>query len=92
MKIEELKKIAELSELDFSEQELKEFEREFLAFDSVIERVKTANDFGKKYEIFVKEYAELREDVIKPSSPREDTLKNAPVKDSISFILPKVVD
>jgi Asp-tRNA(Asn)/Glu-tRNA(Gln) amidotransferase C subunit len=38
------------------------------------------------------EYEELREDEVKPSSDRVDTLKNAPKKDSISFILPKVVE
>lgn len=92
MSIEEIKKIAELSMLEFSNEELEKFVPEFKSAQEKIERVQSADVKGVTYQIPVKEYEELREDEVKPSSKREDTLKNAPKKDSISFILPKVVE
>ncbi len=92
MTIEEIKKIAELSMLEFSEEELLSFNEDFAVMDEKIARLKGVTLNGVTYKIPVKEYEELREDEVKPSSDRVDTLKNAPKKDSISFILPKVVE
>ncbi len=92
MTIQEIKKIADLSMLELSEEELSGFISEFQSFDEKIERIKKVDVKGVSYQIPVKEYEDLREDEVKPSSDRVDTLKNAPVKDSISFILPKVVE
>ena len=92
MTTQEIKKIAELSMLDLSEEELNAFDLEFKSFDEKIERIKKVDTAGVSFKIPVKEYEDLREDEVMPSSKREDTLKNAPVKDSISFILPKVVE
>ena len=92
MTIEEIKKIAELSMLEFSEEELLSFNEDFTAIDEKIARIKGVTLNGVTYKIPIKEYQELREDEVKPSSDRIDTLKNAPKKDSISFILPKVVE
>lgn len=92
MTIEEIKKIAELSMLEFSEEELVSFNEEFKVMDEKIARLKGVTLNGVAYKIPVKEYEELRQDEVKPSSDRVDTLKNAPKKDSISFILPKVVE
>ncbi len=92
MTIEEIKKIAELSMLEFSEEELASFNEEFKVMDEKNARLKGVTLNGVAYKIPVKEYEELREDEVKPSSDRVDTLKNAPKKDSISFILPKVVE
>lgn len=92
MTIEEIKKIAELSMLEFSEEELDSFNEEFKVMDEKIARLKGVTLNGVAYKIPVKEYEELRQDEVRPSSDRVDTLKNAPKKDSISFILPKVVE
>ena len=92
MTIEEIKKIAELSMLEFSEEELLSFNEDFTDIDEKIARIKGVTLNGVTYKIPIKEYQELREDEVKPSSDRIDTLKNAPKKDSISFILPKVVE
>ena len=92
MTIEEIKKIAELSMLEFSEEELDSFNEEFKVMDEKIARLKGVTLNGVAYKIPVKEYEELRPDEVRPSSDRVDTLKNAPKKDSISFILPKVVE
>lgn len=92
MTIEEIKKIAELSMLEYSDEELMAFKEDFSAMDEKIARLNGLELGGVTYKIPVKEYEELREDEVKPSSDRADTLKNAPRKDSISFILPKVVE
>ena len=92
MTIEEIRKIADLSMLDFSDEELYAFASEFEKADEKIERINAVDLKGVTYQIPVMEYEDLREDEVKPSSRREDTLKNAPKKDSISFILPKVVE
>ena len=91
MKLEEIKMVAELSKLEFTEEEFASFSAEFAKIDETIERVESV-PCNVEYKIPVKEYADLKEDVIEPSYSREEILKNAPKKDSISFILPKVVD
>ncbi len=91
MKLEEIKMAKDLSKLEFSEEELSSFSVEFSKIDEAIERVESIS-CDVEYKIPVKEYADLKEDVIEPSYSREEILKNAPRKDSISFILPKVVE
>ncbi len=92
MTIDEIRKIAELSMLDFSDEELENFQSEFATTNEKIKRIEAVNLSGVTYQIPVMEYDDLREDEVMSSSKREDTLKNAPKKDSISFILPKVVE
>ncbi|MBQ7339876.1 MAG: aspartyl/glutamyl-tRNA amidotransferase subunit C [Clostridia bacterium] len=91
MKLDEIKMSADLSKLEFSEEELLGFASEFDEIDEVIKRVEGVS-CDVEYKIPVKEYADLKEDVVEPSYSREEILKNAPRKDSISFILPKVVE
>lgn len=90
--MERVKSVADLSMLDILEDEYAKYAKEFDKMDEIIKRVQSVDLKNTTYELFVKEYGELREDEVKPSSSRSQTLKNAPVKDSLSFILPKVVD
>ena len=90
MTIEEINKIAELSKLEFSKDELKAFEEDFGRVDEMLDNLNKASIEGVEFPIM--EYDQLREDEVKPSYSREEVLKNAPKKDSISFILPKVVE
>lgn len=92
MTIDEIKKIAELSMLELSDSELLSFNEDFKAMEEKIARLNGVALNGVTYKIPVMEYEDLREDEVMPSSDRVDTLKNAPKKDSISFILPKVVE
>jgi aspartyl-tRNA(Asn)/glutamyl-tRNA(Gln) amidotransferase subunit C len=92
MTIEEIKKIADLSKLEFSNEELKAFEKDFSCVDKMLDNLDKASIKGVEYLIPIMEYDQLREDEVKPSYAREEVLKNAPKKDSISFILPKVVE
>ena len=92
MTIEEIKKIADLSKLEFSNDQLTAFEKDFSCVDKMLDNLDKASIKGVEYLIPIMEYDQLREDEVKPSYPREEVLKNAPKKDSISFILPKVVE
>ena len=92
MTIEEIKKIADLSKLEFSKDELTAFEKDFSYVDKMLNNLNKVSINGVEYLIPIKEYDQLREDEVKPSYSREEVLKNAPKKDSISFILPKVVE
>ena len=92
MTIEEIKKIADLSKLEFSNDQLTAFEKDFSYVDKMLDNLDKASIKGVEYLIPIMEYDQLREDEVKPSYAREEVLKNAPKKDSISFILPKVVE
>ena len=92
MTIDEIRKIADLSMLELTDAELLSFQKEFEWAEEKIKKIGSADLKGVTYQIPVMEYEDLREDEVMPSSKREDTLKNAPRKDSISFILPKVVE
>lgn len=92
MTIEQIKRLEDLSMLKFSEEELNKFLKDFQELETFIEQVNKV-DLPKNFEATkVLEFENLREDEVKPSSDRELILKNAPRKDSISFIVPKVVE
>lgn len=92
MTIDEIKKLKELSKLNFSNEELEKFVEDFEEIGTFFQQLDEADDNVEISKGFVKEFEQLREDVVLPSQKRELTLKNAPRKDSISFIVPKVVD
>lgn len=92
MTIDEIKKLEELSKLNFSNEELEKFVEDFKEISTFFQQLDEADDNVEIPKGFVKEFEQLREDVVLPSQKRELTLKNAPRKDSISFIVPKVVD
>ena len=83
--------LAELSKIEFTESELEKITREM---DEIISLMDTVSDFEA-----TKQSAndaavgldEIRSDLKKPSSPREDILKNAAKKDDKAFTVPKVV-
>lgn len=91
MTIDEIKHLAELSKLNFSNEELEKFVEDFNDIGVFFKQLNENDNFVENTKE-VKEFEQLREDVILPSQDRELTLKNAPKKDSISFIVPKVVE
>lgn len=92
MTLEEIKRLEDLSMLKFSDEELNKFLKDFGEIESFINAINKV-ELPKQYKATkVCEFEDLREDEIKPSFDRELTLKNAPRKDSISFIVPKVVE
>ncbi len=96
MKIDEatLDRIAELARLDYSDPAarkaiLADMER-VLTF---VEKLKEVDTAGVEPLIFMTdEENTLREDVAEVSITKKEALKNAPVKDSDYFKVPRVVD
>lgn len=89
-----LDRIAELARLDFSEPDrraavLRDMER-VLAF---VEQLNTVDTRGVEPLVFMTEEENvLRDDVALPGVSKQDALRNAPVKDSDYFKVPRVVD
>lgn len=83
--------LAELSKIEFTENELKKITAEI---DEIITLMDTVSDF-EDTEISTANNAvgldKIREDLKKPSSPRKDILQNASEKDKKAFSVPKVV-
>ncbi|HMQ76325.1 MAG TPA: Asp-tRNA(Asn)/Glu-tRNA(Gln) amidotransferase subunit GatC [Flavobacteriales bacterium] len=89
-----LDRIAELARLDFSDPArraaiLKDMERVL----SFVEQLNQVDTRGVEPLVFMTEEENvLREDVVLPGVSKKDALRNAPVKDSDYFKVPRVVD
>ncbi len=87
-----IKRFEDLSKLKFDEEKENQISLDFLVCDEVKSKI---NENTKKeytlptYEV---EVEDLREDIVEPSYDRSKVLENAPHKDSLSFIVPKVVE
>lgn len=91
--IEEARKLAKLSRLEFSEKELENFINEF---GNILEYVEKINSLDTS-KVDLKEKTldaktELREDEIKKSFSQEDILKNAPQSEDGAFSVPTTVE
>ena len=89
-----LDRIAELARLDFSDPArraaiLKDMER-VLSFVEQLNQVDTRG--GEPLVFMTEEENVLRDDVALPGVSKQDALRNAPVKDSDYFKVPRVVD
>ena len=92
----EVLKIAELSRLHFTEEELDAFTDRFQHMLDYIEKLKQVDVEGieptshvsltKEFEKYI-----FREDEVKPSLPVEESLANAPDPGSGHFRVPKVI-
>ena len=87
----EIQHLADLSALQISQEEMKEFGEKFEGIKGFIDQIQNATvdatfEFDKKIKL-----ENLREDKAKPSLDNEAVLKNAPDKKSGAFRVPKVV-
>ena len=91
--INEAKKLAKLSRLEFSDDELKQF---VVEFENILEQVDLINsvntDGVELFEKTIDAKTELREDKIKASYSQEEILKNAPQREDGTFIVPITVE
>ncbi|MCX8029093.1 MAG: Asp-tRNA(Asn)/Glu-tRNA(Gln) amidotransferase subunit GatC [Brevinematales bacterium] len=89
---EVVKKVAELSRLSFSEEELEKFAEEFsniVSFVEMIGELDTENIVPSPYPIDI--INEQREDIVKPSDKVENMLKNSPKRKGNFIVVPKVI-
>jgi len=89
---EELKHIADLSNLYFTDEELEKYAKDM---SSIVEFANQLNDVDTtNVELttsILGEYNVFREDEVKPSFKREELLKNAPEQQDGMFKIPKVI-
>ena len=83
--------LAELSKIEFTDDELEKITREMDEIISLMDTVSDFEDTKKLANDAAVGLNEIRSDFKKPSSPREDILKNAAKKDGKAFTVPKVV-
>lgn len=93
MTIQEVERIAELAKLSFNDNEIEQFIAQFshiIDYISIIEKLQLEgieeahNLYGWKNS--------LRQDIIKPSLPKEDALSNAPKRNEVFFKVPKMFE
>ena len=90
--IEELKHLADLSALKFSEEELEAFLPDFNNILTMINEIDKIDVDGEYVFDNIIDISELREDEVKESMPQEKALINAPKQRKGCFNVPRVVE
>ena len=91
--VNDAKKLAKLSRLEFSDQELEKFVVEFgqiLDYMDLINKINT--DKVDLFEKAIDAKNDLRKDQIKPSFSQQEILENAPQSEDGTFIVPITVE
>ena len=91
MDIKEIEHLAELSKLEFNEQELKDFSQDFESLVKLADIVKNATIQGDTY-VKAIDMNELREDEPKDSTPVDVLLQNSPVVKNDSIVVPRIME
>ena len=88
-----VEKVAVLARLKLSPEELAVYEKQLGAILDYIAKLETLDVAGLEPLANPAETSNVfRDDVIKPSLPRPEALKNAPDRNDDFFIVPKVVE
>ena len=91
--IEEVKKIAKLAKLDFAEEEIEKFTHQMNEILDYMQKLNEINtDKVEPLYHIIEPGNVLRDDEVKPSSEREEMLKNAPIKSDGFIIVPRVIE
>lgn len=90
--IEEVKKLAGLSALEFSDEELAAFVPEFEKMVEFVDEVKNCDVGSAQLGYTSHLLSECRQDQPKESLPQEEILKNSPKTKKGSFCVPKMLD
>ena len=90
--IEEVKRLAGLSALEFSDDELAAFIPEFEQIVELVDEVKNCDIGDAKLAYTSHKLSDCREDQAKPSLPQEEILLNSPKTKKGSFCVPKMLD
>ena len=85
------RKLAELSKITFSDDELEVLTEEMTEIIKLMDKVKEIESDDEACRIDAVDYDDLRSDSIKESYEREKILENAEEVKGNSFVVPKVV-
>lgn len=90
---QEILRIAKLALLDIPEDQIEKLKTDMNNIVTMVDKLKEL-DLDKEYFKFSIDGPcnNLREDVVKPSVPRDEIIKNAPESTAGCFFVPKVVD
>ena len=90
--INDVEHVAKLARLEFREAEKKKFT---LQLNTILDYIEKLNELDTRNVEPLSHVIELtnvlREDIVKPSYPQEEMLKNAPEKSDKFFKVPKVI-
>jgi aspartyl-tRNA(Asn)/glutamyl-tRNA(Gln) amidotransferase subunit C len=90
--LETIKRLSHLARLRFDDNEKKEIQGDLQRIVDFCEQLDSVDTEGVDPLIYMtEELNQLRDDVVKPSLPKERALKNAPSADSDYFRIPKVI-
>lgn len=90
---EDIKYIAELCKLKFSEEELESFKDDFYKVLKYVDQLKEVDTEGVEPTYHVNSKIQpLREDIVKKSLPKEEVIKNAPEEKYGYFKMLRVMD
>lgn len=91
--LEEVKKLAVLSRLEFSNEELEKYREELSVILEYVNKLNELDTSGVEPSYLdAIPMSELREDIAKPSFDREKLLMNAPEQSEGAFVVPTVVE
>lgn len=92
MTIKEVEHVAKLARLEFTEAEKEKFTHQLNKILEYMEKLNELDTTNVEPLAWVNELQNVfREDAVKPSSPREEMMKNAPDKNEEFFKVPKVI-
>ena len=86
----DIKHIAKLAKLSIPDDKVDKFQKEMSSIIDMVEQLPDISLDGALLD--PEDTMELREDEVKPSSPRDEMLANAPRTDAGCLLIPKVVD
>ena len=75
----DIKHLASLSRLEFSDDEIEKFSSEFASIIDYVNQLQKVDTTNVEDKTPVREFEELRDDVVKPSLPNEKIIENAPI-------------
>ena len=86
----DIKHIAKLAKLSIPDDKVDKFQKEMSGIIDMVEQLPDISLDGALLD--PEDTMELREDEVKPSSPRDEMLANAPRTSAGCLLIPKVVD
>lgn len=90
--IDEVKRLAGLSALSFTQAELENFVPEFSQILAFVDQVKNSDIGDTQVQYLSHDLSELREDVIQESLSQETVLLNSPKTKKGAFCVPKMLE
>lgn len=91
MELKELKHLAELSKLEFSDDEFIALSKDFESLINLADIVRNSTIKGEQNFLSV-DMKDLREDVAKKSTETSVILQNAPAKSNNCFVVPRIME